>query len=141
MIVRSPNNGDEWNIYYQLRWEVLRAPWNQPIGSEIDCLEDESFHFAVFEKDKMLGVGRLNIEDDIGKIRFMATIPAAERRGVAKLIVTSLEQKAKSLDIRKIQLNAREIAVPFYIKQGYTKIGVGHLLYDEIRHYVMEKIL
>ena len=141
IVVRPPENEQEWKAYYQLRWEVLRQPWQQPQGTEKDTLEDDAVHAAAFIDNELIGVGRLNIEQGIGKIRFMATAAKAERNGVAKMIVQYLEHKAKESGISIIQLNAREIAVPFYEKQGYQLIQKGHLLYGEIQHYVMEKII
>ena len=32
--IRSPKTTDEWQEYYDLRYRVLRQPWNQPRGSE-----------------------------------------------------------------------------------------------------------
>ena len=140
IIVRSPENDQEWETYYQLRWAILRQPWKQPKGSEKDQLEKESYHAAAFMEDILVGVGRINFEDGVGKIRFMATAPKAERKGVAKMIVQYLEQKARENDIKTIQLNARETALPFYEKQGYQLLQKGHLLYRDIQHYFMEKV-
>ena len=140
IIVRSPENDQEWETYYQLRWAILRQPWKQPKGSEKDQLEKESYHAAAFMEDILVGVGRINFEDGVGKIRFMATAPKAERKGVAKMIVQYLEQKARENDIKTIQLNARETALPFYEKQGYQLLQKGHLLYRDIQHYFTEKV-
>ena len=38
MIIRSPSQTSEYNAYYSLRWQVLRAPWKQAKGSEKDEL-------------------------------------------------------------------------------------------------------
>ncbi len=32
--IRSPKTELEWVNYYDLRYRILRQPWNQPIGSE-----------------------------------------------------------------------------------------------------------
>ena len=141
IVVRPPENEQEWTAYYQLRWEVLRKRWQQTEGSEKDTLEADAFHAAAFIDNEIIGVGRVNIEEGVGKIRFMATAPKAERKGVAKMIVQYLEHKTKENGVFTIQLNAREIAVPFYEKQGYKMLKKAHLLYGEIQHYVMEKKL
>lgn len=141
IVVRSPETEKEWEAYYLLRWEVLRKPWQQPEGSEKDTLESDAIHAAAFIDNELIGVGRLNIEEGVGKIRFMATAPKAERKGVAKMIVQYLEHKAKEKRVSTIQLNAREVALPFYEKQGYQLVQKGHLLYGDIQHYVMEKVM
>lgn len=38
MIIKSPQTRDEFFAYYDLRWQILLAPWNQPKGSEQDDL-------------------------------------------------------------------------------------------------------
>ncbi len=37
--IKQPETEDEFRSYYQLRWKLLRAPWKQPEGSEIDEIE------------------------------------------------------------------------------------------------------
>ena len=39
MKLRPPETAEEFDAYYNLRWMVLRAPWNQPTGSEKDEYE------------------------------------------------------------------------------------------------------
>jgi hypothetical protein len=38
-------------------------------------------------------------------------------------------------------LHAREPAVPFYRRHGYRMVAASHLLFGEIRHYLMSKAL
>lgn len=139
IVVRSPQNKSEWDSYYRLRWVVLRNPWRQPEGSEKDQHENDAIHAAAFYKNSLVGIGRVNFEKGIAKIRFMATDPKFERRGVARIVLQYLEQKVKDHKVEKIQLNARASALQFYEKQGYKLIKKMHLLYDEIQHYLMEK--
>ena len=42
-----PVSPDQWQAYYQLRWQVLRAPWQQTPGSEQDELEAQAHHFML----------------------------------------------------------------------------------------------
>lgn len=39
--VSTPQSSEDWQAYYQLRWQVLRAPWGEPRGSEQDDLEQK----------------------------------------------------------------------------------------------------
>jgi len=32
--LRSSKNAEEFAQYYQLRWQILRKPWQQALGSE-----------------------------------------------------------------------------------------------------------
>ena len=45
--LRSPATPDEWQRYYHLRWQILRAPWQQPPGSERDDLEAQAYHLML----------------------------------------------------------------------------------------------
>ena len=62
-----------------------------------------------------------------------------EKQDLGKQILHSIEQAAKEQPINKILLHAREDATGFYEKQGYTCIKPSHTLYDEIKHFLMEK--
>ena len=44
----APISGADWIKYFDLRWRVLRAPWDQPRGSERDDREDTSIHLDDF---------------------------------------------------------------------------------------------
>ena len=59
MQIISPKTEEEFEKYYELRWRILRKPWNQPLGSERDDDEDNSFHLMAIENNKTLGVARL----------------------------------------------------------------------------------
>ena len=57
--IKQPKTEKEFEAYYDLRWRVLREPWQQLKGSEKDELENESFHImACDENNNIVGVGR-----------------------------------------------------------------------------------
>jgi len=142
-VCRSPKTAEEFEQYYQLRWQVLRKPWGQPLGSERDSLEQESFHRMIIdEHGKVLAVGRLEKTDQFsGKIRFMAVCKSVQGQGLGKQIIAALEQQAQKLGITDIRLKARENALTFYQQLSYTSKGFSHLLFDEIKHFSMSKKL
>jgi len=142
-LCRSPKTVLEFEQYYQLRWQVLRRPWGQALGSERDSLEKESFHRMIMDDNrKVLAVGRLEKTSQYsGQIRFMAVCPSAQGKGLGRQIIEALEQQAKKLGITELTLNAREIALSFYQKLGYISKGFSHLLFDEIKHFTMSKEL
>ena len=140
MEIRTPVTSEEWDAYYQLRWEELRKPWNQPIGSEKDPDENLFCHLAAFENESILGVGCLKmINDKEAQIRFMAVANSLQRKGVGVSLMNALEVEAFSRGAHKVVLHAREIAVPFYEYCGYKMIEKSYLLYDTIQHYLMSK--
>jgi thioesterase domain-containing protein len=142
-VCRSPKNALEFEQYYQLRWQVLRQPWGQALGSERDSLEQESFHRMIIdENNQVLAVGRLEKSSQFtGKIRFMAVSEAAQGQGLGQQMMEALELQAKTLGITDLTLNARENAVVFYQRLGYTLHGFSHSLFDEIKHFSMSKTL
>jgi len=142
-VCRSPKSSIEFEKYYQLRYQVLRQPWDQPVGSERDNLEDESIHRMIINNaGEMLAVGRLEvISESLGQIRFMAVSPLAQGQGLGEKLIKHLEKHAISLGLVEVELNARELAVNFYRKQGYINLGFAYQLFNEINHYKMTKNL
>ena len=106
----SPITADEFEQYYQLRWQILRKPWGEKRGSEQDEQDQEAIHRMIInELGEVLAVGRLDKIDEFqGKIRYMAVSEKAQGQGLGKQIITALEQKASELGIKEITLNARE---------------------------------
>jgi predicted GNAT family N-acyltransferase len=141
--IKQPTGKDEFKAYYQLRWQLLRAPWNQPQGSEIDDLEDSCIHLmAVSDNKEVIGVARLQYNSsEEAQVRYMAVTRKYERQGVGRALITTIEDQASDSGIQTIVLDAREPAVDFYKKLGYQVIEKSYLLFDEIQHFRMVKTL
>ena len=139
--VKIASTNQQLNSILKLRYEVLRKPWSQTIDSASDQLEHKSINaFIQNNKGVFIACGRLQEnENKIGQIRFMAVDQNYQGKGLGKLIITSLEEKAKELKLNKIQLQARENAVSFYKNNGYVMIEKTFLLWDQIQHFLMEK--
>lgn len=140
---RAPESNEEFDAYYQLRWQVLRQPWHQEKGSEQDTLEGQSYHrLVVDEQGNIVATGRLHMESQfIGQIRYMAVADNVRGKGVGQLLLTALEQVAAKVGINTVQLNARESALSFYSAHGYLDKASAHTLYNEVKHRKMEKRL
>ena len=143
MKIIEPSTPDEYQRYYGLRWKILRAPWNQPRGSEQDELEQSSHHLMVIDSDPtVIGVGRLQFNTiKEAQIRYMAIDIDQQRKGIGTLLLHALEDKAVELGAACIVLDAREHALGFYQKQGYELEGPGHVLFSTIPHVKMRKTL
>ena len=141
--IKQPITEDDFKSYYQLRWQLLRAPWSQPEGSEVDDIEDQCFHLmAVDDNNEVIAVARLQFNsDDEAQIRYMAVAETYERQGIGRELINSMETYAGESARRKIVLDAREPAVSFYQKLGYTVVEKSYLLFDEIQHYRMMKTI
>ncbi len=140
MEIREPRTKEEWDTYYHLRWKVLRQPWNQPLGTERDTLEDQAMHFAAFEEANIIGVGRLDhVDFGVCQIRFMAVEPSCQSKGIGANLMNTMEQDAWNSGAIEIILHARAQALGFYEKLGYVCIEPSHLLFGEIQHFLMKK--
>jgi predicted GNAT family N-acyltransferase len=139
--VIAPSTPEDYQRYYNLRWKILRSPWNQPRGSEKDELELSSHHLMIVEnKQTVIAVGRLHFNSiREAQLRYMAVDTAQQRRGAGKLLLEALEHKATELGAKCIVLEAREHALRFYHKQGYQAEGPGHTLFNTIPHIRMRK--
>jgi thioesterase domain-containing protein len=139
----SPKTVDEFKQYYQLRWQILRKPWGQALGSEQDEYEQQAIHRMITnEKGDVLAVGRLEkVGKYQGKIRFMAVSDKAQGQGLGQQIINALEHQASQLGMQEIILNAREQAIGFYQQLDYQTLEFSHTLFDQVKHYSMVKKL
>lgn len=145
MLIKSPTNPDEWAGYFHLRWLILRAPWQQPKGSEKDDAEfhDTTFHaMALNDKGETVGVARLHfLSKTHAQIRYMAVAESVQGIGVGSLLLKYLEGIAISNNIERIILQARDNAVIFYQKHQYANVEKSFMMYGHIQHFLMEKVL
>jgi len=126
--------------YYDLRWKVLRKPWDQPRGSEKDDLEEKSVHLIALDRGLLIGVGRVHFNSPAeAQIRFMAILEEYRRKGVGSTILRELERKALERGAKTLVLNSREEVIPFYEKHGYKIIGDAPMLFGKIGHKNMAK--
>lgn len=142
MEIRQPKTPKEFFAYYDLRWRVLRKPWNQPRGSEKDDLEDKSIHIIAVNGGKIIGCGRLHFNSlDEAQVRFVAVEESCRGKGVGRKIMAELEKQAKKKGAKKITLNCRDTATEFYKKLGYKITGDAPKLFGCICHFRMEKVI
>ncbi len=143
MEIRPPETAHEWEAYYDLRFRILRAPWNQPRGSERNEDDKTEQHFAVWIDGKAVAVARMDRTDKNGtvQVRFVAVDNSYQGKGFGKILMQAVERAAKGQGNGKLILHARENALPFYKVLGYSIVEKSYLLFDEIQHYLMEKEL
>ncbi len=143
-IMKCPDSEILWGQYYQLRYDVLRKPWQQAAGSEIDPSDDspQTTHAAALVNNELVAVGRLHLVDaDTAQVRYMAVSPAHQGKGMGGKVLQHLENEGKKQGVKKIILQARENAINFYLRHGYTITGEGIVLFGVIPHKWMEKII
>jgi predicted GNAT family N-acyltransferase len=143
MRIIEPTGVAEFRRYYDLRWRILRAPWDQPRGSERDAQDDGSTHLMLIDDGgKPMAVGRLHFNTiREAQIRYMAVEVAHQRSGLGSRLLAALEHRAHELGASVVVLDARETALGFYCKHGYRVCGSGHTLFHCIAHVQMSKSL
>src|SRR4249920_1357602 len=116
MEVRPPNTDAEWASYRNLRWRVLRAPWNQPLAPDAGEDQEDQVHAMIAgPSGTALAVGRIIFKSSgEAQVRSMATDESHRGKGLGRRIIEYLEQEARHRGVTAISLNAREAAVPFY---------------------------
>lgn len=147
--VQPPRTPAEWAAYYQLRYAVLRQPWQQPPGSERCPADDDptTVHALLLAAaggphPAALAVGMLQRTDaHRGQIRFMAVAPHAAGTGLGRRVLEHLEARARAAGLAEIMLHARESAVGFYARQSYAVVAPSHTLFGVLPHFLMRKQL
>ncbi|GAA03017.1 bifunctional GNAT family N-acetyltransferase/hotdog fold thioesterase [Photobacterium leiognathi] len=139
----TPQTDEQLANYYHFRWRMLREPWQMPKGSERDAYDDLSEHRMIINnRDQVVAIGRLYLTpDNEGQVRFMAVDPEVRHHGLGGLILMALESLARQDGAKRMVCNAREDAIPFYLKNGFASEGE---LSDErgpVRHQQMLKHL
>ncbi len=140
--IRTPQTDDEWNDYYQLRYDLLRKPLGKEPGSERNDGDENGIHLALYDNGQLAAITRLDQADTkIAQVRFVAVSEEFRRQGFGKLIMEESESLARDRGDRKMILHARENALEFYRELGYRLIEKTHLLFGQVQHYLMERNL
>ena len=123
--IRQPETEEEFKHYYHLRWKLLRAPWGQPEGSEVDDIEERCFHLmTIDDKNTIIAVARLQFNsDDEAQIRYMAVEQIHEKKGIGRRLVNALEEQARTCNRNIIILDAcRNYPLP---ESSYYRLHVS----------------
>ena len=138
-ILISPESDDDFERYYQFRWQQLRKPLKFPLGSERDSLDINSFHcIALDNENSIIGVGSIQpVDNNAMRIRYMAVTAEFRRLGVGSLIIKKLLDHAIKRNSSKCWLNARLSAVEFYRQQGFEVLSKVETDL-EVPHFKME---
>lgn len=126
----------EYDKMVTLRYEVLRKPLGLTFSDD-DLSRD---------KDDLLLVGCFPHTEDIAgccilspvnkqtvQLRQMAVAGICQNKGIGRKLLSYAEQVAKDYRYEYVHLHAREVAVGFYKKQGYSvesdvfiEVGIPH---------------
>lgn len=140
--IKKPASEQDWDAYYDLRYRILREPLGKERGSERNEGDETGIHFTLVENTVFIAVARLDsVDETVCQARFVAVESHLQGKGYGRKIMTALENEARNLGYRKLILHARDYALPFYERLGYTLVGPSYKLFDVLQHFEMFKIL
>lgn len=141
MEIRSPHTEQEWESYYDLRYRILRAPLDQPRGSERNDGDATGIHLALFAEGQIRAIARLDVSaPGIAQVRFVAVDDQIQGKGYGRMIMQAAEDLSQKRGDTKMILHARDYAVDFYVKLDYQTVEKSYKLFDVLQHYLMEKV-
>jgi predicted GNAT family N-acyltransferase len=142
MALRMIDHGTkEYQQMVTLRNDILRKPLGLSFeAGELDQEKDDIL-MGAFEDDRLLGCCLLTRMDDATvRLRQMAVPNNMQGKGIGRALMIFAENIARDLGYRKLCMHARESAVGFYRKLGYSITG-DEFTEVTIPHYIMEKSL
>ncbi len=140
--LREPKTADDFALYYDLRWRILRKPWTEDRESSKDEHESLAVHLMAWADNRLVGVGRLHFNTpQEAQIRYMAVEDSYSGRGVGTVVLKELEVRAERAGATRMVANARENALSFYKKHGYDLIDRADTLFDSLVHWRVVKLL
>jgi len=118
-----------------LRYRVLRAPLGMGRDTVRFGFEDDAWHFVALDAaDRVVGCVLFHQDaPDGGRLFQMAVDPALQAAGVGRALVRHLEAQVAEAGLTRIHLHARDTAMGFYERMGYSvtgqpfvEVGIGH---------------
>lgn len=125
----------EYDEAVSIRYDVLRKPLGLQFTVSQLSKEWADVHFACYnDRSEMIGCLILTkLDDRTLKMRQVAVKEKIQGAGVGKALVEASEAYAKMNSYKKMELNARDTAIPFYEKLGYeivsdtfVEVGINH---------------
>lgn len=117
----TPTTEADFEKYYQFRWQILKQPFGFAVGSEKDEYDSLAQHRMIcHENGTPLAVGRIHlVSQDEAQIRHIAVTPECRSKGLASLLMTTLEQAAREQRIKRVITFSKLDSVGFFEKCGY----------------------
>ena len=108
----------------ELRKRVLRWPLGLDFTPEQLAAEVDEFHLVALDGDELVACLVLTPQSrEVIKMRQVAVEPDWQGKGVGKQLVEFSERVSRDKGFTQMVLNARDTAVPFYLKLDYQIEG------------------
>lgn len=101
--------------------------------------DGNTFHLGYFNGNQLLGIVTIMKNGEVAQIRGMAVEQQQQGKGIGRELMLEAEKILTQENVHKIWMNARETAVPFYEKLGYSIEGEIFMIKPIGFHYLMTK--
>jgi N-acetylglutamate synthase-like GNAT family acetyltransferase len=125
-----------------LRFEVLFEPFGVPRNDMWNDAHPDVHRLAAIEDgDTVVGYSCLLVEGREGQVRQVSVAFDRQRSGIGRALMLETERHARALGLRRLYLNARLKAEPFYHRLGWTTLPGApfHSGRTGLLHVAMEK--
>ena len=85
--------------------------------------DSEALHFSVILNEKMVCVASIYIDGEIARLRKFATLSQFQGQGIGSLMLNHLVKQLKNQGMHSLWFDARESAISFYNRLGFTVTG------------------
>jgi GNAT superfamily N-acetyltransferase len=135
MIVRTiVHDSEDYHKMIELRIKHLLEPIGVPASYINKVKEKDDILIGAFEGEQILGCCVLTPKDKgLIQLRQMVVNPEVQGRGIGADIVRFAEDIARENGFTTLMMHARNPAIKFYEKSGYTitgseffEVGIGH---------------
>jgi len=125
-----------------LRDALLRQPLGLTMDAEELDWEDGTRHFGLFDEADTLVACVLASPLPNGSVRLrqMAVSSASQSSGFGRSLMLQAEAELRRSGAKSLSLHARDTAIGFYEKLGYSRVGEIHIELN-IPHQRMRKTL
>ena len=141
VIHEVPHGSPAYWATVQLRDLILRKPLGLQFSPDELEAEKDAHHLACYRGERLVGCLVLQpLADGDVRMKQVAVVADLQGQGVGTALVEQSEMLARRLGFRRMILHARETAVLFYDRLGYSTIGDR---FEEVTipHWIMEKLL
>jgi thioesterase domain-containing protein len=138
-----PTSEQDFDDYFTFRWKMLREPLKYPLGSEKDEYEQVSQHRMIRNPDgDVIAVGRVHMNSaEEAQVRHVAVEKACQGKGLAKMLVASLEAVARAEGAVRIVTNSTQASLALFTSLGFkAQSGVTKELGEQQRQQMLKKL-
>lgn len=109
-------------LVYQIRQQAFVKSQQIPIEKEFDEQYGKDYRYVLLEADGTgIGCARINLEaDTTAKIERVAIVPAFQKQGFGRQLITAAEAVIAKAGYRHIIITSQVQAAGFYEALGYT---------------------